>query len=427
MPASTLGTARGALMIRRFRVSGGAPNQLLFWSLIFIVSVAFRLWSLDLLNGRAPDGDTPNYLAIADNILSGRGLLLVDSTNLSMRATYPPLYPLLLAGIGLMVPLTMAVITAMNTAIELACAWLMNRLGKDVGAEQAGTLAAALYLVWPTNLGMAPLARKEPLIALIVVALLVVLVRAIRGDRWRSGIVYGVLTGLLALTQPGLVFLPALFALVALPRFGDRRRWLAMMTVAAACAVLTVLPWWIRNWFLFHKFVPLTAAGGYSLWIGSTPVGDGTYLQAPPSFWHHDEFHMSAALGAEAKRIIASDPFGYVVHCVGKFFRAMLTEDRGVSQIYWAVPRGHARIAGIWVGTATLANGLAVLIAVAAAWVQRRQLLSQLLLAAIANILLFGIWFEFDQRHRYFLTPLLLLVAVNGLLAWRRARSAGTA
>jgi len=49
-------------------------------------------------------------------------------------------------------------------------------------------------------------------------------------------------------------------------------------------------------------------------------------------------------------------------------------------------------------------------------------LLSQLLLAAIANILLFGIWFEFDQRHRYFLTPLLLLAAVNGLLVYRRAR-----
>ena len=32
--------------------------------------------------------------------------------------------------------------------------------------------------------------------------------------------------------------------------------------------------------------------------------------------------------------------------------------------------------------------------------------------------------FEFDQRHRYFLAPLLLLAAVNGLLAWQRARRA---
>jgi len=409
-------------MIRRFRAPDGAPNPLLFWTLTIAVSVALRLWSLDLLNGRAPDGDTPNYLAIADNILSGRGLLLVDSNNLHMRATYPPFYPMLLAGVGLVLPLTFAVIAAMNTVRVLICAWLMTRLGKDLGAAQAGTLAAALYLVWPVNVGMAPLARKEPLIALLVVALLVVLVRAIGRGSWRSGIAFGVLTGLLALTQPGLLFLPALFALVALPRFHDRRRWLTMMSIAAGCAVLTLLPWWIRNWLLFHRFVPLTAVSGYSLWIGSTQAGDGTYLQAPPGFWLDDEFQMSAALGAEAKRIIAWDPLNYFVHCVGKFFRAMFTEDRGVSQIYWAVPRGHARIAGIWVGTATLLNGLAVCIAVAAAWIRRRQLLSQLLLAAIANILLFGIWFEFDQRHRYFLTPLLLLAAVNGLLIYRRAR-----
>ena len=47
-----------------------------------------------------------------------------------------------------------------------------------------------------------------------------------------------------------------------------------------------------------------------------------------------------------------------------------------------------------------------------------------LLLAAIAQILIFGIWFEFDQRHRYFLTPLLLLVAVSGCLALRAHRRA---
>ena len=412
-------------MIRRFRASDGAFNPLLFWTLTIAVSVAFRLWSLDLLIGRAPGGDTPNYLAMADNILSGRGLLLVDSDNLEMRATYPPLYPLLLAGIGLAFPLTFAVIAAMNTVIEFACAWLMARLGKDLGSAQAGMLAAALYVVWPTNLAMAPLARKEPLIALLVVALLVVLVRAIGRGNWRGGIAYGVLTGLLALAQPGLLFLPALFALVALPRFSDRRRWLAMMIVAAGCAVLTLVPWWIRNWLLFERFVPLTAVSGYSLWIGSTPLSDGTYLQAPPEFRRRgDEFQISTALGAEAKRIIASDPIRYVAHCLAKFIRAMFTEDRGVSQIYWAEPRGHAAIASIWVGTATLFNGLAVSIALAAAWVSRRQLLSQFLFAAIANILLFGIWFEFDQRHRYFLTPLVLLVAIGGVLALhRRQRS----
>jgi 4-amino-4-deoxy-L-arabinose transferase-like glycosyltransferase len=419
-------------MIRRFPVPRGATgnstvawlsNPLIFWTIAILVSAAFRLWSLELLNGRVPDGDAPYYLALAHNILSGRGLAVdyADAMH-NMRATYPPLYPMVLAGVGLILPLSFAVIAAVNTAFDFACAWLMTRLGKDLGEEQAGSLAAALYLVWPTNLGMAAIARKEPLIALLVMALLVVLVRATKRGQWHHAALYGVLTGLLALTQPGLLFLPVLFALVVLPCFPDWRRWLAMMGLAAVCAALTMLPWWIRNWLLLHRFVPLTAAAGYSLWVGSTPLGDGTWIQPPIQFRRGDEFQMSAALAVEAKRIIAADPVGYFFHCVAKFFRAMVNETRGVSQIYWARPNGHALLARIWVGTASVAQIVVLSTALVAAVIRRKRLLSQFLFAALAQILIFGIWFEFDQRHRYFLTPLLLLVAVSGVLAFRRSR-----
>lgn len=47
---------------------------------------------------------------------------------------------------------------------------------------------------------------------------------------------------------------------------------------------------------------------------------------------------------------------------------------------------------------------------------RRRNPLPAILIAGIAQILLFGIWFEFDERHRYFLTPILLLCAAAGLL-----------
>ena len=421
-------------MIRRFRVPRGASSDssapwlsspVIFWTMAILVSAAFRLWSLELLSGRVPDGDAPYYLAIAQNMLSGRGIVLdyPDAMH-NMRATYPPLYPTLLAGVGLIIPLTLPVIAAVNTAFDFACAWLMSRLGKDLGEAPAGSLAAALYIVWPTNLGMAAVARKEPLIAVLVMALLVVLVRTVTRGRWHHAALYGVLTGLLALTQPGLLFLPVLFALVVLPSFPDWRRWLAMMGVAAGCATLTLLPWWIRNWLLLHRFVPLTAAAGYSLWVGSTPMGNGTWTQPPIEFRRGDEFQMSAALAVEAKRIIASDPVGYLVHCVVKFTRAMVNETRGVSQIYWARPNGHALLARIWVGTASLAQIVVLSTALVAAVIRRKQLLSQFLFAAIAQILVFGIWFEFDQRHRYFLTPLLLLVAVSGGFAYRAHRRA---
>lgn len=396
------------------------PGPWLFWGAVLVTSAAFRLWALYLLDGRAPDGDAPNYLAMAHNMLSGRGMVLDDANNVAnMRATYPPLYPMLLASFGLLLPLSFATVTAVNSAIDLACAWAMTRLGAAAGDSRAGAAAAAIYLLWPTNMGMAPLARKEGLVALFVVALLLVLVRSIeeprRKDSVRLGAIYGVLTGLLALTQPGLLFLPALFALVALPKFRSRREWLMMMSVGAACAALTLLPWWIRNWLLFHRFVPLTAASGYSLWIGATPIGDGTWIQPPPKFLAGDEFAMAAGMGQEAQRIIASDTSGYVLHCLEKFGRAMASENRGATMIHWAEPRAHYWIARGWVAIATTAHFIALQTAIICAVLRRREMLSKFLFAAFAQILLFAIWFEFDQRHRYFLTPLLLLVAASGV------------
>ena len=121
------------------------------------------------------------------------------------------------------------------------------------------------------------------------------------------------------------------------------------------------------------------------MWLGSTPAGNGTWIQVPIEFRRSDEFQTSAALGAEAKRIIASDPVGYLVHCLEKFFRAMVKETRGVSQIYWAAPHAHARIASVWVGTAGLAQIAALSTAIVSAFIRRQRLLSQFLFAAIAR------------------------------------------
>ena len=59
--------------------------------------------------------------------------------------------------------------------------------------------------------------------------------------------------------------------------------------------------------------------------------------------------------------------------------------------------------------------------------IRRRDPLKSMLLAGIAQMLLFGIWFEFDERHRYFLTPILLLCASAGLLSLLTRMRSGTA
>jgi hypothetical protein len=47
-----------------------------------------------------------------------------------------------------------------------------------------------------------------------------------------------------------------------------------------------------------------------------------------------------------------------------------------------------------------------------------------LILAAVAVTILVGMWFEFGERHRFFLTPLILIFAVGLMASQRRPATA---
>ena len=108
--------------------------------------------------------------------------------------------------------------------------------------------AALLYLIWPTALLSAPLAQKEGLGVLLIVALALGWVRAVRGESagWRRAVAIGLPAASLALLQPGQAPLAILFGAALLPMIGWRR--LATIGIpAAAVAIAALVPWWIRN------------------------------------------------------------------------------------------------------------------------------------------------------------------------------------
>lgn len=390
-----------------------------FWIIVIGTSVAIRLYAAGLFSGRVPGGDAPIYTAIAQNILSGEGMFYFDpATGLNIRATYPPLYPFLLSAVGSVFPLGMPTYFTLNLLLDSAAAAGLAAIGRTSGHRSAGLLAAALFMLWPIHLAITPMARKETLLELLVVvqALSVLKIRERAGLKWMA--MFGSSAGLLALAQPALALLPVLFGIAILPRMGDVRRWAAAMAVGIACAGLVLLPWWIRNWLLFDRFVPLTNGGGISLWTGSTPTGNGTWIEPPSRFYVGDEFAIDAAMRAEANATIRAAPWDYLVHCLQKWVRGTLLDFRGTAHIYWARPRAHEQLMHMWGLIATTFHVLALVAAALTSWFCRRELVTHLSLACIAQTLIFGMWFEYDDRHRYFLTPLLVFVAALGIVVW---------
>ena len=377
--------------------------------------------------GRMSPGDPDIYPTIARQLLAGHGLYF-DQMDMGVRvfALYPPAYPMLLAGWGALAGFSTASLLVLNLLIDAAAAWMVALIGKRLKAPEAGRAAAFLYLAWPSTLFSAPLAQKEGLAILLVLVLAYVWLGRADGrpGGWRGALALGVPAGLLALTQPGWAPLAALFGIGLAGRIGLRRM-LGFGSAGAVVAGMVMLPWWVRNWLMLGAFVPLTSAGGIGLWIGNNPEATGNWMPQPASLYGLPELEFARRAGQMAQAWIVGHPIDFVRLNATKFFRAVGVGQFGPYRFLIMIPPISQALAAMLL---PLSHGAHILLlggGAAALRVGRAPGVSTmvlLILACFAQLALFGVWFEFGERHREFMTPLLLLLGCMAVSGFVRRR-----
>lgn len=395
------------------------------WAGFAVVAVAFRLASLALVAGRVSPSDSHWYTVLAQHLLAGHGLFLDDpAMGTRVYAEFPPAYPVLLAGWGAIAGLSSLSVLVLSTLLDGVAAALIAGLGDRLGARRAGRAAAALYLIWPSVLFNAPLAQKESLELVAVLALAHGWLRADRAG-WRQAAAIGLPAALLALTQPGMAALAALFGLAVAPRLGWRR-FGGTAGLAALVAAAAMAPWWWRNWQVLHAFVPLTSVGGLSLWIGENPDATGNWMPYPAAIVGLPELACSHAASRIAITWMSHHPLELLHLNIAKLLRAV-----GVGQ--FAITRLDAMRPVLAPGTTAallpLAHGAQILLLAAGSaslFARQRPVLTALVLAIVVQFGVFGVWFEFSERHRELLTPFLLL-SITAAVASLRPRTAPSA
>ena len=386
-----------------------------------------RLFALYLAAGVQHFGDPYNYIRLANALAAGQGLALPGPAHgpSAPTALFPPVLPMLLAGVGLDAPLTALTLTIVNTVIDVAAALLLGRLVKQLGRPDLVIAVGLLYLVWPSIAFMAPLAYKEGLvIALLLASLVALLEQASRGGvRW--ALLSGLTAGALILTQPGIAPLLPLAFIALAPCFATRGAWFRASLIAAAVTLLVMLPWWARNALAFGQFIPFTSSGGLSLWVGAHPSGGMQWQLPPPEWGQRGELGAGQAARDAAWQVIAADPLGYLQRCLAKFPASWFKSNWAIDQLVFADGQPwHALARSQLLRFApTLVELLAAILAVIGLVRLPRSIPSRLLWACMAQVMVFAIWFEFSERHRLFMTPLILILAATLLTAEHRRRS----
>jgi 4-amino-4-deoxy-L-arabinose transferase-like glycosyltransferase len=246
-----------------------SARQPLHHSILFIVLVAFLLRLAVITVGHTyritPRRDHFQYGwemgRIARSIAQGQGFSSPTDLPTGPSAWAPPLYPYVLAGVfrvfGVYSPLSAWVILAFNSLFAALTCLTLYRIaermyGVTVARVTAWTWAVFPYAIyWPVRV-----VWETSLTAfLLSLALLLTLRMADEPPRPRAWILFGLLWGVIALTNTAVVSMfpfCLLWLLYQLPRKPQQFVGAALCVLAAA---LVVSPWLVRNYEVFGKFI----------------------------------------------------------------------------------------------------------------------------------------------------------------------------
>jgi len=246
--------------------------------LMVVVALAVRLAVIPFVYTDWTDPFVLEHWAfglVARSIVSGHGFGNVFANNTGPTAILPPVYSYLLAGIFQLfgVETKAAVLAALSlnslfSALTCVPVYLIARRGfGDRVAKWAGW--GWVFFPYGVYYG-ADWAWSTCLVTLALAWLFWFAWRLEESFLALDWLLFGVFGGFAALTEPVVLSVVPLLALWTLyQRYRLQRSWAVPMLAGALGALAIMSPWLVRNYELFHKFIPVRGGFGLELYIGN--------------------------------------------------------------------------------------------------------------------------------------------------------------
>lgn len=217
---------------------------------------------------------------VASALASGHGYCCLFRQATGPTAWLSPVYPLLLAALfklfGTFTFRSFCAAVIMNSLFSALACFPVFSAGLRLSGKFTAVLASWLWALSPVAIVL-PYAWiwDSSLSAFLAAALLCGTLILPERPTVAAFALYGLLWGISLLTNPAVgAVLPFLLAWAVLRTKSTKRQKLERVLVCSAAILFLCLPWTIRNYTQFHRFVPLRSNFAYEFWSGNNPIFD---------------------------------------------------------------------------------------------------------------------------------------------------------
>lgn len=278
---------------------------------------------------------------VASALASGQGFCCLFRQPTGPTAWLAPVYPLLIAAIfklfGTFTLRSFYATVLLNCLFSaFACIPLFHSADRIAGKSTAA-LATWLWAFFPAGI-IIPYAWiwDSSLSALLAAALLWATLHLENSSGLRGFALYGLLWGISLLTNPSLgALLPFLLAWILYRHPAAHPQKPRLLLIAAAAIFVTCLPWTIRNYLQFHRFIPLRSNFAYEFWSGNNEIFDPNSHEVN-RITRYEQTRLYARLGEtaflgqkwqSAKHFVRTHPSLYAQLCARRIVATWLGTD----------------------------------------------------------------------------------------------------
>ena len=358
---------------------------------------------------------------LAKSMLDGLGLSSPFGVPTGPSAFVAPGYPILVAGVfklfGSYSQTSAIFIMCAQIALNLVTVWLMMGIARKLFDQRVAVVAGwvwacSLPLIW-----MPTIFWDTSIAICLLVGLLALVLDLQEKTSWLSWIYLGAYCAITALINPAMIL--ALASMVAWLGWQRRRSQPLGLLVAALTFCIVFSPWPIRNYKVFHAFIPLRTTVGFELWMGNHHGATG-FLE---------ESLFPAFNQAELNDYKARGEIAYTAHKeeLGKTY--ILTHPKSVSHLT------AIRVVRYWAGTGAKGGSpvfavhavLTTVFGLLGLWMLYKQRRFSLVILFGVPFLLFPLPYYITHaefRYRLALDPLLTILAAYAVVSLFRSRQA---